>query len=431
MVRVEPFRAFRPPANIAEEVAAPPYDVLNSDEARVLAEGKPKSFLRVNKPEVDLPREISQYDVQVYEKGASNLKEFIAQGTLVQDETPCFYIYAQKMGEHIQYGICCGVYVEDYATGLIKRHEKTQVKKENDRTRLTYVQNANVGPVFLMYRDEAAVDTIVQKVTMGEGGSGAPPPPDTQITCEDGVEHTVWVIRDPQTIWDLRKAFEKVPCTYIADGHHRSASAFRVGEMHMKEAIARGDTITGAEPFNHFMAVCFPESQLHIMEYNRVVKDLAGLNAQQFLERVAVCFDVKGVENHEGAKPQAKRQMGMCLQGQWYLLTAKEGTYDDVDPVNSLDVQVLYDNVLAPILRIGNARTDERIKYVGGIRGSGEIQRLVADESEPWQVGFVLYPVSGEEVMRIADADELMPPKATWFEPKLASGLITRVLDNC
>jgi len=424
MVRIVPFKAFRPPSEMAQEVAAPPYDVINSIEARAMYNMNPKSFLRVNKPEVDLPEEISQYDVQVYDMGRRNLLEFIEKGYLVQDDVPCYYIYSQTMGTHTQYGVCAGVYVEDYAMGIIKRHEKTQVKKENDRTRLTYVQNANVGPVFLMYRDNATIDQIVTSLIAD--------PPDTHITTDDGIQHTVWAVKNPQMVFDLRRAFKSVPCLYIADGHHRSASAFRVGEMRIKEAIARGETISGAEPFNHFLAVLFPASQLKIFDYNRIVKDLNGFSIEQFLERVRVCFEIVQVEEGTDPRPCTKRQFGMCLgpNGTWYSLTAKEGTYETEDPVNSLDVQVLYDNLLSSILNIGNPRTDERIQYVGGIRGMAELKQRVTAGANPWAVSFALFPISVEEVMDIADADQLMPPKATWFEPKLRSGLLVRSLDD-
>ncbi|KAG5178406.1 hypothetical protein JKP88DRAFT_201642 [Tribonema minus] len=421
MVRVQPFNAYRPPPEIAREVAAPPYDVLDSDEARdACSRLSTKTFLRVNKPEVDLPTHISQYDTAVYEKGRENLQEFIGAGWLRRDATPCLYIYAQIMGDHVQHGICAGVPVEEYAMGLIKRHEKTQVKKENDRTRLTYVQNANVGPVFLTYRDNAAVNSIVNQVIAS--------PPETEFVADDGIGHKVWPVRDPYMVRDLQRAFAAVPCSYIADGHHRSASAFRVGEMKIKEAIARGDIITGEEPFTHFLAVLFPASELRIMEYNRVVKDLNGHTREAFLELATRCFDVTPLAERPQNMAQ-RRHVGMCVGGDWFELAAKPGSYEETDPVKGLDVQVLYDNLLSPVLGIGNPRTDERIKFVGGIRGSAELERLTTSGSEPWAVGFLMHPVSIEEVMSVSDADMLMAPKATWFEPKLRSGLVVRLLD--
>lgn len=428
MVRVKAFRAYRPPPEIAHDVACPPYDVLDSAEARIEASTQgPKSFLRVNKPEIDLDDSISQYDAEVYEQGRRNLLDFISNGWLQKDETPCFYVYAQIMNGHIQRGVCAGVAVEDYAMGTIKRHEKTQVKKENDRTRLTYVQNANVGPVFLTYRDCREVTAIIDKVTSQ--------PPETSFVSDDGIGHRVWPVKDPRQLRALQKGFELVPTLYIADGHHRSASAFRVGEMKIKEAIARGDLISGEEPFNHFLAVLFPASELRIMEYNRVVRDLNGFSVAQFLERVDVCFECRALELGEPRpeRMEEKRQIGMCLFGQWYILKAREGMYDD-DPVKGLDVEVLYINLLNPILNIGNLRTDERIKFVGGIRGSGELERLVTPGAsaaeDSWAVAFLMHPVSIEEVLTVSDNDLLMPPKATWFEPKLRSGLVVRLLDD-
>lgn len=309
---------------------------------------------------------------------------------------------------------------------MIKRHEKTMVVKENDLTRLMYTQNANVGPVFLMHRDSPAVAAAVRAVVE------APRPPDAHVLAPDGVRHTVWVVRDPQAAFDLRRAFRAVPCCYIADGHHRSAAAFRVGEMRIKEAVARGETISGAEGFMHFLAVAFPASQLRIRDFNRCVRDLNGFTAPQFLEQVAAAFHVTEL-GREGdrVRPAARREFGMCLQGAWYRLVAKEGTFSEEDPIESLDVQVLYDNLLAPILNIGNPRTDERLMYVAGFRGMQELERLVTRGPEPWAVAFAVFPVSGEELMAVSDADLLMPPKTTWFEPKPRSGLIVRLLDDC
>lgn len=423
MVRVKPFRGLRPPPSMAAALSAPPYDVINSDEARELMKSAGEtSFLRINKPEVDLPADVNQYDVQVYEMGNLNLRKFLENGWLVPDKTPCFYVYSQKMGDHLQTGVVAGVPVEDYALGVIKRHEKTQVKKENDRTRLTHMQNANAGPVFLTYRADASVDEIVKELTRT--------PPEVRFSAEDDVEHCVWPVRDPVAVFAIQKAFEGVSTTYIADGHHRSASAFRVGEMKIKEAIARGEVVTGEEPFNFFLAVLFPSDQLLCMEYNRVVRDLAGFSEEEFLERVSVNFEVSKVANGGKVEPDRLMEVGMCLRGQWYRLKVKEETYPAEDPVKSLDVQILYDNLLNPILNIGNPRADERIKYVGGIRGSGELQRLVTGSEGAWAVSFCMFPVTVEQVMKVADADQLMPPKATWFEPKLRSGLVVRSLDE-
>lgn len=427
MVKIAAFKALRPPVELAGRVAAPPYDVLNSEEARVLAGGDEMSFLRVNKPEIDLSPTVSQYDVSVYEKGKENLELFITKGYLVRDQTPGIYIYAQKMGDHIQYGVTAGCSVEEYASGIIKRHEKTTVKKENDRTRLTYTQNANVGPVFLTYRPTKVIDDIVKEITSNK--------PETEITTSDGIGHMVWPVLEPEKVAKIQAAFNAVPTMYIADGHHRSASAFRVGEMKIKEAIAEGLTVSGEEPFNYFLAVCFPSDQLKVLEYNRCVKDLNGLTPEAFVAACADKFDIREFTEEESASEQAKHppvkaQFAMCVQGKWYMLTAKENSYDPKDPVNSLDVQILYNNLLAPILGVGDPRLDERIKYVGGLRGVAELEKLVTG-NKPWgQVSFCLYPVQLEEVMTIADCNELMPPKATWFEPKLRSGLIVKTYDE-
>lgn len=427
MVKIAPFKALRPPVELAARVAAPPYDVLNSNEARVLSGGDEMSFLRVNKPEIDLSPTISQYDVSVYEKGKENLSLFEEKGFLKRDTNPGIYIYAQRMGDHLQYGICAGCSVEEYASGIIKRHEKTTVKKENDRTRLTYTQNANVGPVFLTYRATKVIDDIVEKITSQ--------PAETEITTDDNISHYVWPVLDAGEVAKIQAAFNAVPAMYIADGHHRSASAYRVGEMKIKEAIAEGLTVTGEEPFNYFLAVCFPSNQLKVLEYNRCVQDLNNHTPEAFLKLCHEKFDIRELSAEESVSdearhPPVKSQYTMCLQGKWYLLTAKVGSFDPTDPVNSLDVQVLYNNLLAPLLGIGDPRLDERIKYVGGLRGVKELETLVTGP-KPWgQVSFCLYPVQLDEVMTIADCDLLMPPKATWFEPKLRSGLIVKTYDE-
>ncbi|CAM9572596.1 unnamed protein product [Scytosiphon promiscuus] len=426
MVRVKPFRGLRPPPEMAAAVSAPPYDVINSDEARELMKTAGEtSFLRVNKPEVDLPPEINQYDV--YERGRQNLRKFLENGWLVPDKTPCFYVYSQKMGDHLQTGIVAGVPVEDYAMGIIKRHEKTQVKKENDRTRLTHTQNANAGPVFLTYRTNEGVDEVVKKITSAD--------PEVHFRAGDGTEHAVWPVRDPVDVFAIQGAFESVKATYIADGHHRSASAFRVGEMKIKEAVARGDVVTGEEPFNFFLAVLFPSNQLLCMEYNRVVRDLAGFSVRLLLLRVAVKFDVSKTPEGSKVEPDCVREVAMCLRGDWYMLRAKDGTYPADDPVRSLDVQILYDNLLNPVLNIGNPRADERIKYDPN---AYSFSRVVLSEktfplpevSALWYSSMLCSSRSIAQVMRVADAEQLMPPKATWFEPKLRSGLVVRSLDE-
>jgi len=421
LLHIQPFKAFRPPPELTQDLIAPPYDTLSSEEARVLAAGNSKSFLRVNKAEIDFAPEVSPYDEKVYQKAKSNLEDFIRNGWLIRDTSNSFYIYAQKMGTHMQYGVCAGVRVKDYKSNIIKKHELTVKKKEDDRTKLTYIQNANVGLVFLTYRQSTHIDALVQEITRANPESRA-------IAPDDQTEHMVWPVSDPQKVAALQAAFEPVPVAYIADGHHRSASAFRVGEMKIDEAKAAGLQVTGEEPFCHFMAVLFPAPQLQVLNYNRVVRDLNGLTADQFLAKVCEKFDVNELKQGQSLDPPNKGTFSMYLNGKWMRLAAKSGSFDAADPVKSLDVQVLYDNLLSSILAIGNPRTDERIKYVGGIRGTNELVSLVKDQG--WAVAFAMHPVSVDEVMDIADAGAIMPPKATWFEPKLKSGLIVRTLDS-
>ena len=411
MSDVRPFRALRPRPELAARVAAPPYDVINSEEARAMAKGNEISFLHVNKPEIDLPPEVNLYDDRVYATGVRNLRRFMAEGVLVREGEPSFYVYQQRMGDHVQAGIVGAVSCQEYADGLIKRHEFTRKDKEDDRTRHTHELNANAGPVFLTYRQRAEIDAIVAYVRKAQ--------PLYDFVAPDGIGHTVWTV-PPERTAALQKALAAVPALYVADGHHRAASAARVGlERRAGNPRHRGD-----EPYNYFLAVLFPHDQLRIMDYNRVVKDLGGLTPEAFLAKVREKFTVK--ESKDG-RPGAVHRFGMYLGGSWHTLEAKPGTYPEGDPVRSLDVAILQENLLAPILGIADPRTDKRIDFVGGIRGLGELEKRV---KQGWAVAFALFPTSLDQLMSVADAGLVMPPKSTWFEPKLRSGLLVRTLDT-
>lgn len=411
MSDVRPFRALRPRPELAAQVAAPPYDVVSSEEARKLAQGKPYSFLHINKPEIDLPPDVDLYDDRVYAQGASNLRKFMAEGVFFREQEPRFYVYQQKMGNHVQAGVVAAVSVAEYDAGLIKRHELTRKDKEDDRTRHVDELNANDEPVFLTYRQLATIDALVDQVRAGA--------PLYDFVAEDGIGHTVWVVPS-ELAANLQQAFQQVPALYVADGHHRTAAAARVG----RERKAKNPQHRGDEPYNYFMAVLFPHNQLQILDYNRVVKDLGGLSPEAFLSKVAEKFRV---EKASSGRPEKRHQFGMYLQGQWYRLEAIPGSFREDDPIGSLDVSILQENLLAPVLGITDPRTDKRIDFIGGIRGLSALEQRVA---EGWAVAFALYPTSLEQVMAVADAGLIMPPKSTWFEPKLRSGLLVRTLDT-
>ena len=411
----KPFRGLRPPAELAEKIASPPYDVIDSDEARKLAEGDEFTFLHVVKPEIDLDPEIDLYDDRVYAKAAENLDGFVSKKWLVQDAEPHFYAYRQRMGDHSQVGLVGCVSVHDYYNDLIKKHEFTRKQKEDDRTRHVSTLNANAGPVFLTYRSHPEIDRLVSEVTKGE--------PEYDFTAPDGVVHTFWVIDNPEFTGRIEELFADLPCLYVADGHHRSASAARVGA----ERKAANPSHTGDEEYNLFLAVLFPDDQLSILPYNRAVKDLAGLSENLFFDRIKEKFVVELLGDEERQSPSEPRKYGMYIGGAWYRLTAREKTFDVSDPVGSLDVSILQNNLLAPVLGIEDPRTDERVKFVGGIRGDKELKRLV--DSGGFAVAFSLYPTTVEQLMNIADTGNVMPPKSTWFEPKLRSGLVVHLLD--
>ena len=415
MATIKPFRGIRPPKDLVEQVVSRPYDVLNSEEARKEAEGNEKSLYHIIKPEIDFPVGTDEHDPKVYDKAAENFKMFQEKGWLVQDEKECYYVYAQTMNGKTQYGLVVGAYVPDYMNGLIKKHELTRRDKEEDRMKHVRVNNANIEPVFFAYPENDALDKIVSKYTSRK-------PEYDFVAPLDGFGHTFWVIDEDEDISMITAEFAKMPTLYIADGHHRSAAAALVGvEKAKQNPNHRGD-----EEYNYFMTVCFPAEQLTIIDYNRVVKDLNGLTDEAFLEKLSADFDVKEM-GEEIYKPSGLHNFSLYLSGKWYSLTAKEGTYDDNDPIGVLDVTISSNLILDEILGIKDLRSDKRIDFVGGIRGLGELKRRV--DSGEMKVALALYPVTMKQLMDIADTGNIMPPKTTWFEPKLRSGLVIHKLD--
>ena len=415
MARIKPFKGLRPPKELIEEVASRPYDVLNSEEAREEAAGNEKSLYHIIKPEIDFPVGTDEHDPAVYQKAADNFKKFQEKGWLVQDKKECYYVYAQTMNGKTQYGLVVGAYVPDYMNGSIKKHELTRRDKEEDRMKHVRVNNANIEPVFFAYPENAELDAIVAKYTARE-------PEYDFVAKQDGFGHTFWVIDDDADIARVTELFERMPALYIADGHHRSAAAALVGA----EKARLNPNHKGDEEYNYFMAVCFPANQLTIIDYNRVVKDLNGLSDEAFIERLKERFIVeeKGTEVY---KPAVLHNFSLYLSGKWYSLTAKPGTYDDADPIGVLDVTISSKFILDEILGIKDLRSDKRIDFVGGIRGLGELKRRV--DSGEMRVALALYPVTMKQLMDIADTGNIMPPKTTWFEPKLRSGLVIHKLE--
>jgi uncharacterized protein (DUF1015 family) len=415
MSLIQPFRAYRPKAELAARVASVPYDVVNTAEARHLADGNPYSFLHVCRPEIDLPEGIDEHEDRVYATGAANLKKFIADGILAREASDSLYVYQQRMGAHVQSGLVALCSVREYEENLIKKHEFTRRDKEDDRTRHVSEQNANAEPVFLTYRAHAEIDAIVDDVTATE--------PLYDITTPDEIVHIVWRITDPGMIASLIELFRGVDALYIADGHHRTASAVRYAQA----CLARNPHPTGGEPYESFMAVVFPHNQLKIFDYNRVVKDLHGLPPSQFLAKISAKFEISLAGGPQPSRqPSQPATFGMYLQGRWYTLKARAGSYPADDPIKRLDVSILQDNLLSPLLGIHDPRTDKRIDFVGGIRGMDELERRV---DEGYAVAFALYPTSLEQLIDVADAGQVMPPKSTWFEPKLRSGLLVRLYE--
>ncbi len=414
MAIVKPFRGIRPPKEFVERVESRPYDVLDSDEARAEAGDNEMSLYRIIKPEINFEPGTSEYDPRVYEKAAEIFQMFQDKGWLVQDDKEMYYIYAQTMNGKTQYGLVVGAYVNDYMTGVIKKHELTRRDKEEDRMKHVRVNNANIEPVFFAYPDNDVLNALLMRYA-------ATLPEYDFIAPIDGFRHQFWCISDSQDIQTITNEFAKMPALYIADGHHRSAAAALVGaEKQRQNPNHRGD-----EEYNYFMAVCFQASQLTVLDYNRVVKDLNGLTSEQFLEALSKNFDVSD-QGTEIYKPAQLHEFSLYLDGHWYSLKAKEGTFDDHDPIGVLDVDISSRLILNDILNIGDLRSSQRIDFVGGLRGLGELKRRV--DSGEMRAALALYPVSMQQIMDIADSGKIMPPKATWFEPKLRSGLVIHKL---
>ena len=415
MKLIRSFRGIRPLAQLAAKVASHPYDVLNREEAYELAKDNAYSFLHINKPEVDMPAEVDVYDTSVYAKGRDNLDRFMREGTLKQDDKSTLYVYKQVMGDHQQIGLVAVASVDAYDHDLIKKHEFTRPVKEDDRVNHMDALDAQVGPVFLTYKAQAAIDSLIEQVIKDE--------PEYDFEADDATRHVFWVIRDEDLVSAIEDEVNALECLYVADGHHRSAAASRVKKMRQET----NSNHTGEEPYNYFLTVLFPHNQMQILDYNRLVANLNGHRVNEFLGALAENFDIELVEGQ--AKPSKAREIGFYAGQQWYLLTANSNLLekiDDNDPVASLDVSILQDFVFAPLLNIVDQRTDKNVDFVGGIRGLAELERRTADDE--WQAAFALYPTSIESLMDIADAGEVMPPKSTWFEPKLKSGLVVHSL---
>ena len=414
MATIKPFRGIRPPKELVEQVESRPYDVLDSEEARQEAGDNEKSLYHIIKPEIDFPEGTSEYDPRVYEKAAENFRKFQEQGWLVQDQQDHYYIYAQTMQGKTQYGLVVGAYVDDYMNGVIKKHELTRRDKEEDRMKHVRVNDANIEPVFFAYPDNAVLDALIMRYAATE-------PEYASVAPLDGFRHQFWVISSDEDIQLITREFQAMPSLYIADGHHRSAAAALVGA----EKAKLNPNHQGNEEYNYFMAVCFQASQLTILDYNRVVKDLNGLSSEEFLQALAKNFTVtvKGKDNY---RPAQLHEFSLYLDGEWYSLVAKEGTYDNSDPIGVLDVDISSRLILDEILGIKDLRSSKRIHFVGGLRGLGELKRRV--DSGEMRMALALYPVSMKQIMDIADSGKIMPPKATWFEPKLRSGLVIHKL---
>lgn len=414
MAKIKPFKGIRPPKQYVEEVESRPYDVLDSEEARVEAGDNEKSLYHIIKPEIDFEPGTSEYDPRVYEKAAENFKKFQDKGWLVQDDKDNYYIYAQTMNGKTQYGLVVCAFVDDYLNGVIKKHELTRRDKEEDRMKHVRVNNANIEPVFFAYPDNTVLNDVIMKYAQTE-------PEYDFIAPIDGFRHQFWIISDSKDIEVVTEEFAKMPALYIADGHHRSAAAALVGA----EKAKQNPNHKGTEEYNYFMAVCFQASQLTILDYNRVVKDLKGLSSEEFLKALSKNFDVveKGADIY---KPDHLHNFSLYLDNKWYSLTAKQGTFDDKDPIGVLDVDISSRLILDEILGIKDLRSDKRIDFVGGLRGLEELKRRV--DSGEMRMALALYPVTMQQIMDIADSGKIMPPKATWFEPKLRSGLIIHKL---
>lgn len=412
MAVVKPFKGLRPPAEIADKLASFPYDVLNSNEARELAKNNKYSFLHINKPEIDLEAGINLYDQRVYDKAVENFKMFQKNGWLVRDKEDCFYVYKQVMEGRTQIGLMCCCSAQEYWDGKIKRHEFTRKDKEEDRLKHVDLTNCNAGPVFLTYPAKDSINALIKQITDTK--------PTVDFKSEDGIQHVLWVVADKAWGEKIIEEFAKVQALYVADGHHRTQAAARIAKVRAE----KNKNHTGKEEYNYFLSVVFPHNHLYIMDYNRAVHDLNGLSEEEFIKKISEKFTV---EKEDYKKPVKANTFGMYLKGTWYKLTAKKGTFDEADPVNSLDVAIMQNNLLNPILGIGDPRTDKRIDFIGGIRGVGELEKIV--NSGEFAVAFAMFPTSIEQLMKIADSGKVMPPKSTWFEPKLRSGMVVHTLD--
>ncbi len=413
MAVVRPFKGIRPQKELVDKVAALPYDVMNTEEAREMVKGNPYSFLHVDKAQIDLEPNINQYDKIVYEKARENLYNMIDEKVYIRDNESCMYIYRQIMDGRVQTGIVGCTSIDDYMKDIIKKHEHTRAEKEQDRINHVDYCNANTGPIYLTYKNVSEIDKIVIEWTKKE--------PEYNFVSEDGITHIVWVINDKNTVDKLENLFKEVKYLYIADGHHRAASAVKVGQLRREQ----NPQYTREEEFNFFLSVIFPAKDLYVMDYNRVVKDLNDLSTEEFLSKVSEKFDMEAYNCCNQYKPEEKGTFGMYLDKKWYKLTAKKETFDEKDPVASLDVSILQNNLLRPLLGIEDPRTSDRIDFIGGIRGLKELEKRV---DNGMKVAFSMYPTSIVELMNIADAGEVMPPKSTWFEPKLRSGIFVHEL---
>lgn len=413
MSLIRAFPGLRPAKGRAAEVAAPPYDVMNEAEAREMVKGRPWSFLHISRPEVDLPEGTDPYAPEVYAQAAENLTRMETEGVLVRDQKPCYYVYRLTMGKHVQTGLAAAASVEAYDNNRIKKHEFTRPAKEDDRVRQVDALNAQTGPVFLVYPSTPVVDEILAQVSKDR--------PDMDVTAADAVQHEIWVVGEEATVNRLTEAFDAMPALYVADGHHRSAAGSRVGNARK----TANPNHTGDESYNYFLSVIFPHNQMQILDYNRVIRDLNGLDKEAFLSKVSEVFSVEA--RNQPVKPSQPAEFGMYLDQQWYCLQLNSALIPTEDPVGRLDVSLLADNLIEPILGISDPRRDNRIDFVGGIRGLEGLEKRV--NSGEMQVAFSLYPTAMEDLMAVADAGEVMPPKSTWFEPKLADGLVSHVLD--
>ncbi len=411
---IKPFRALRPVPELASQIAELPYDVMNTEEARALLKEDPLSFIQVTRAEATLPEGTKDNDPKVYAKAKANLEAYIAKGQMKQDPTPCYYIYRQQMGAYIQIGLVAAASVQEYREKIIKKHELTRPDKEQDRINHIMATKAQTGPVFLAYKSKGLVNALLLKFMSNHQ-------PAYDFTAKDGIQHTLYVVSDPVRVTEITELFKQVPCMYIADGHHRSAAAMLVADE-----LAKRPNQTGKEEYNYFLAVIFPEKTLHVLDYNRVVKDLNGLDVEQFLAQVSNKFNVELVEKNP--KPQAMHTFGMYLGGRWYKLTAKADSFSEGDPINSLDVSILQNNLLAPILNIGEPRTDKRIAFVGGIRGLKELEQKVS--TGEFAVAFAMYPTTMDQLMNAADNGLTLPPKSTWFEPKLRDAMAIHLIGD-